>query len=47
MNAMKKQIYIIFIMLLSAVWAMAQSTMTDQQLITFIMEENENGQSNA
>ena len=30
-------------MLLSTAWAMAQSGMTDQQLITFILEENEKG----
>ena len=40
---MKKRFWSIAVMLLSAVWAMAQSTMTDQQLITFIMEENEKG----
>ena len=40
---MKKRILSIAVMLLSATWAMAQSAMTDQQIITYIMEENEKG----
>ncbi len=40
---MKRRFLSIVFMLLSAGWAMAQSGMTDQQIVTFIMEENEKG----
>ena len=42
---MKRRILSIAVMLLSATWSMAQSTMTDQQIISYIMEENEKGTS--
>ena len=42
---MKKRLLPLLAMLFSAAWALAQSSMTDQQLITFIMEENEKGSS--
>jgi len=40
---MKRRILSIAVMLLSATWSMAQSTMTDQQIASFIMQENEKG----
>ncbi len=40
---MKRRILSIAVMLLSATWSVAQSTMTDQQIISYIMEENEKG----
>ena len=42
---MKRRLLSIAIALFSATWVMAQSTLTDQQLVTFIMEENEKGTS--
>ena len=42
---MKKRLLPLLFMLISSVWAMAQSAMTDQQLVKFIMEENEKGTS--
>ena len=40
---MKRRFLTLATLLLSALWALAQSTMSDQQLISFIMEENEKG----
>ena len=42
---MKKRILSIALMLLSATWTLAQSTMTDQQIVSYIMEEHEKGTS--
>lgn len=42
---MKRRLLSIAIMLLTATWVMAQSTMTDQQIVSYIMEEHEKGTS--
>ena len=40
---MRKRLLPLIFMLISSLWAIAQSTMTDQQLVKFILEENEKG----
>ena len=40
---MKRRILSIAIMLLTATWTMAQSSMSDQQVVSYILDETEKG----